>query len=136
MDTIGRLEVKVDSIRKRLLNPKLENPCVLVFKGISSNSYLPVYISNVQARLIQKIMKIMLHVDPIPLESLLTTLDLPIEQMSKGTLEPIIIEPKGENNFIACLILKNSDRKDKVRAEIPVGNDSLISFSTSTYLCR
>ena len=121
MDTIGRLEVKVDSLRKPILGPKLEFPWIVLFKSISSNSYLPVHISNAQARLIQKIMKIMLHEDPIPLDSLLNALDLPVKQMSKGTMESIIIEPKGENNFIACLILKNGKNKDEIRVEVPVG---------------
>ena len=73
-------------------------------------------------------MKTMLYEDPVHLDSLLSALDLPIEQMSKGTLESIIIKSKGENVFIASLILRNGNNKDTMHAEIPVGNAAALSF--------
>lgn len=66
--------------------------------------------------------------DPIPLDSVINALDLPVEQMTKGTLKSIIIKSKGKNLFIASLILRNGNNKDKMHAEIPVGNAAALSF--------
>ena len=46
MEIISRLEVKVDSIRQAMLGHNLEYPWVVLFKSISNNGYLPVYVSN------------------------------------------------------------------------------------------
>jgi bifunctional DNase/RNase len=124
---MSKKEVKIDTIRQALLGPNLEYPWVVLFKSISSDSYLPVHISRVQAELTQKIM---LYEEVISLDSLLNDLDLPVEQMSKGTLESIVIEPKGENMFIARLILRRSKRKGKTQVELPVGNAVALSFIT------
>ncbi len=124
---MAKIEVKVDIIRQALLGSNLEYPWVVLFKSISSDSYLPVNISRVQAELIRKIM---LDEEPIPLDSLLNDLDLPIEPMSKGTLESITIEPKGKNMFVAKLILRRSKRQGKTQAEMPVGNAVALSIIT------
>jgi bifunctional DNase/RNase len=124
---MSKIEVKVDMIRQALLGSNLEYPWVVLFKSISSDSYLPVHISSVQAELIQKIM---LDEEPMPLDSLLNDLDLPVEQMSKGTLESIVIEPKGENLFVARLILRHSKKHCKTQAELPIGNAVALSLIT------
>ena len=123
---MAKVEVKVDLIRQPLLDPKLEFPRVLLLKDKSSESYLPVYVSKRQGDFIQKLL---LDDDPIQLESVLDDLALPAEQMSKGTLESIEIEPVVGNKFQAKLILYSNDKNGSdFQVDLPVGNAIALSF--------
>ena len=125
---MAKVEVRVDLIRQPLFDPKLEFPWVLLLKDKSSESYLPVYISKRQGDFIQKLL---LDDDPIQLESVFDDLALPVEQMSKGTLESIEIEPAVGNNFQAELILACDDKPgNTIQVDLPVANAVALSFIT------
>lgn len=80
---MANVEVKVDSIRQAFLGRNMEYPWLVILKSKSSNDYLPVHITNTQADLIQRLL---LDDEPIPIESLLRDLSLPVEQMLKVSL--------------------------------------------------
>jgi len=62
---------------------------------------------------------------------LLEDLSLPVEQISKGTLESIIIELIEENKYQAKMILKRDDKaKDGTQIVLPVGNAIALSLIT------
>ena len=104
---MAQVEVRVDSIRQDFLQRyHIDYPWVVILKSKSSNDYLPIYISKSQADLIQKLL---LDDEAIPIESLLSDLSLPVEQMSKGILESIILESPEENKYRAKLVPKEDD---------------------------
>jgi len=125
---MAKVEVKVDLIKQPLLDPKLEFPWVLLLKEKSSESYLPVYISKRQGDFIQKLL---LDEDPMQLESVLDDLGLQAEQMSKGTLKSIEIEPAVGNKFQAQLIFYGNNKTGSdFQVDLPVGNAIALSFIT------
>ena len=128
MEKTGRLEVKVDLIRKPLFDSELESPWVLLLKGKACGGYLPIYIPEHQADFIQKLL---LDDEPISLDFVLDYLTLPIEQMSKGTLELIVIKQIEGNRFQARLMLAPDDKtSETIQFELPVGNAVALSLIT------
>ena len=117
---MDRIEVIVDSIGQALMSHNMEYPWVIILKSRVSNYYLPIYISKPQADLIQQLL---LNEEPITLESIKEELSLPVEQISKGILKPIIIESPEKNKYRARIILRRDDKaKGGKQIESPVGN--------------